>query len=322
MAATDPIDIRSSALHLRILPQGAALVGVRFADHPRNLVLGFADPADHTRVPIYAGALVGPVANRLRDGVVQIDGKRWKMQRNEAGITALHSGDDGLHAQLWRVIAYEPHRVTLACMLPDGLGGLPGNRRFAVTYQVDGACLTLTVEAQTDQPTPINVAAHPYWNLDGRKDVSGHHLEVFADTYLPTDAQNLPTGAQAQVAGTAFDFRTPNPVPLSPKLDVNFCLAGHMRADPVPAAKLTGTDGTTLKIDTNAAGLQVYNGAYLPQTALATADFPEIAPYAAIALEPQHWPDAPNQPDFPQITLHPDAIYRQITRYTLSPQTI
>ena len=318
MVAIKSIDIRSEALRIRILAQGAALVGVRFADTTRNLVLGFADPADHLNVPIYAGSLVGPVANRVRDGRVPLDGQDWHMPCNEAGRTALHSGPDGLHVQSWRVTERATDSVTLTCTLPAGLGGLPGTRQFVAQYHVAGSCLTLTIRAHTDQATPINVAAHPYWNLDGKVDVSGHHLEVYAPEYLPTDAHSLPTGEVAAVMHSQFDFRTAKPVPVSQPLDVNFCLADHMRDTPQPAAKLTGADGTTLRIATTSPGLQVYNGAFLPTHGPETADAPAIAPYSAIAMEPQHWPDAPHHQHFPQITLLPKAIYRQVTTYTLS----
>lgn len=312
-----PLQIRSGALDVCVLPRGAALVGVRFSGDPRNLVLGFTDPADHRRVPIYAGALVGPIANRITQGRVTLDGQSYQMAQNE-GETCLHSGPDGLHARDWQILSQSTDRVTFGCTLPDGACGLPGLRKITASYLVAGHTLTLGLTATTDRATPMNIAAHPYWNLDGRADVSGHLLEVAADRMLPVDAANLPTGERRAVAGTAFDYRQARRVALDPTLDVNLCLSGHTGDAPRFVAALTGADGTRLEIATNAPGLQVYNGAFLPADAPATADFPPLAPYAAIALEPQHWPDAPNQPSFGQITLQRDRIYRQITRYSLT----
>ena len=318
MRGVSPLHIGSDTLEVTILPLGASLVGVRFAGQSRNLVLGFADPADHARVSVYAGAIVGPVANRIRNGRVTLEGQTHQMPLNEAARTTLHSGPDGLHAQVWEVQDRGPDQVTLTCALPDGACGLPGNRSFTARYRVEDSTLTCTLDATTDQTTAINLAAHPYWNLDGSADVSGHMLHVCADTYLPTDAGNLPTGEQAPVTGTAFDFTTPRAVPLTPELDVNYCLRKRCAPSPLPAAYLRGSDGTTLCIETTAPGLQVYNGAYLPETAPVWQDGPKVTPFAAIALEPQHWPDAPHHADFPQITVMPKRHYRQISRYSLT----
>jgi len=313
---SEPLILRSRGLELRILPLGAALIGVRFAGQPRNLVLGFQDPSDHGRIPIYAGAIVGPVANRVGAGRVTLAGDTYQMPLNEAGKTTLHSGPDGLHAQTWEVQEQGPDHVRLRCHLPDGACGLPGNRIFHATYSVTDAQFTLLLEATTDQPTAINLAAHPYWNLDGRTDVCGHSLQVSAAHYLSTDRLNLPTGQTPTAGDDFYDFTTAQPVPVSAPLDVNYCLDADEPS--APAAVLTGSDGTTLRMTTTAPGLQVYNGAYLPPDAPPAEGFPPIAPFAAIALEPQHWPDAPNNPAFPQITLLPDQQYRQETRYELT----
>jgi aldose 1-epimerase len=119
------------------------------------------------------------------------------------------------------------------------------------------------------------------------------------------------------VQGTAYDFHDPRPVPLDPTLDLNFCLSDKMRPDPVPVATLRGPNGTTLNIATTCPGLQVYTGADLPARPIAMADSPALAPYAGIALEPQHWPDALHHKHFPQIMIRPAETYRQISEYRL-----
>jgi aldose 1-epimerase len=312
-----PITIKSDMLTATILPRGAALVAVRFADQPRNLVIGFTDPADHTNIPICAGALVGPIANRVRDGQVQLDGQTYQMPINE-NTNCLHSGPDGLHCLLWQVDDHAPNKLTLTCTLADGANGLPGNRRITATYSIDGSVLTLAITATTDKTTPMNIASHPYWNLDGGRDVSGHSLTVHATQYVPVDAHGLPTGELRDVAQSAFDFTTESAVPLIPKLDVNFCLSEHPSPAPTPAATLRGNDGTQLDIATTAPGLQVYNGSSLPELAVDMADCPPLNPYSGIALEPQHWPDAPHHDHFAQITLLAGETYEQLTHFTLT----
>ncbi|AXI42655.1 galactose mutarotase [Sulfitobacter sp. SK011] len=318
MTNQQSITISSDTLCATILPQGAALVGVRFAGQTRNLVIGFADPADHTKVPICAGSLVGPIANRVQDGRVTLDGQTYQMPQNE-NTNCLHSGPDGLHTRLWQIELQTPESVTLSCALADGMNGLPGNRQILARYSVEADTLTLTITATTDRATPMNVAAHPYWNLDGTPDVGGHRIAVNATQYLPTDPQGLPTGERHITRGSEFDFETEKPVPLSPALDVNFCLASAPLATPTHAATLTGSDGTRLDIATTAPGLQVYAGASLPDLAVEMADCPPLKPYSGIALEPQHWPDAPHHDHFPQITLVPGQTYAQSTHFRLTP---
>ncbi len=299
-----------------ILPLGAALTAVRLDGLPRNLVLEVSDPQSRAATPDYAGALVGPVANRVRAGRVVIGDETFQMPLNENGVTCLHSGSEGLHAQVWQVRMRGPDKVTLQCRLADGAIGLPGNREITATYTVEGTTLSLHITATTDRPTPMNIAAHPYWNLDGRLDVTGHQLTLAADRYLPIDAATLPTGEIAPVSGTPFDFTTARPVPRDPRLDVNYCLDED--TGPRLAATLKGADGTTLHLSTTAPGLQVYGGAHLPRADAALPDNPVLGPYAGIALEPQLWPDALFHRHFPAILLSPGHVWEQRTLYRLT----
>ena len=298
--------------------RGAALTGLWLRDKPHSLVLRFADGCDHLRVPIYAGVLVGPVANRIRQGKVRIGGCCFQMTCNENGQTALHSGPEGLHVQEWAVLQKSHDVLTLKCLLPDGLGGLPGNREITASYRLAGQTFALTVTATTDATTPINIAAHPYWNLDGLGDIATHRLQVMAGAYLPVHDLNLPTGEIASVSGTWFDFQNARPLTHDPALDVNFCLSRVPQAAPRPAARLLGRDGTTLEIATTAPGLQVYGGAHLPHQPAALETGGDLKPFGAIALEPQFWPDAPAHPEFPSILLNPGQTWRQETVYRLS----
>ena len=197
--------------------------------------------------------------------------------------------------------------VVRRLMLPDAF------------YALDGQTITVVFEARTDQPTPMNIAWHPYWTLGHQGDVTGLTLQMAADQYLPTDLLGLPTGALQDVAGTDFDFRAGQPIPRSDALDVNFCLASHTRPDPAFAARLTAPDGTALEIETTAPGMQVYAGAGLPRLAYALTEGGDLGPYRGVAMEPQFWPDAPHQPGFPQIILQPGEVWRQETRYHFTP---
>lgn len=233
------------------------------------------------------------------------------MPCNENGVTALHSGPDGLDQRTWHVLERSDSDVRLGITLHDGEGGLPGTRDIAVHYALSEATLTLTITATTDAPTPINIAHHPYWRLG---DASAHRLLIAATQYLPVDAANIPTGQIADVAGTPFDHRTPKA--LDPNVDHNFCIAHAPRALPAHVATLAGADGLTLHIDSTEPGLQVYAGAHLP-----TLAGTEVKPHAGIALEPQGWPDALNHADFPSVLHTPTRPYRQITQYRVEVAT-
>lgn len=316
MQRTPLIHLQNDHLHITLRPRGAALIGVRLARRTENLVLGFADPEDHDHIPIYAGALVGPIANRLAQGRITIAGDVHQMPLNENGQTTLHSGPEGLHAQDWHLGAQDATSSTLTCALPDGHCGLPGNREISAHYALKGDILTLEITAATDAPTPMNIAAHPYWCLDSFGAANSHSLHLRANRFLPTGPNNLPLGAPAVTSGTLYDFTTARPVPHDPALDVNYCLqddeAVHL------AATLTGASGIRLDLSTDAPGLQVYNGAHLPDLPGVLSGQRDLRPYCAIALEPQHWPNAPHNPSFPSILLRPGATYRQISHYRIT----
>jgi len=306
---SDACTIETSDVSATISPFGARL---------ETLVLGgrhgcvlHADPAVHPGWhDTYAGAIVGPVANRLRAGRLVIDGQPYQMPCNENGNT-LHSGPAGTDRQMWTVTCHHPARLCLRLCLGDGQLGLPGNRTVEAEYSVHGSTLRVDIWMTTDRATPAAFAHHPYWRLG---DASAHRLQVEAAHYLPVDALNLPTGAICPVAGTAFDHRTAKPP--DPGIDHNFCIARARRHTPTRVATLTGAHGLRLDIDSTEPGLQVYAGAFLP-----TVPGTDIKPLAGVALEPQAWPDAFTHPGFATALCTPHRPYHQITCYRLHNAT-
>ncbi|MDZ4136428.1 MAG: galactose mutarotase, partial [Paracoccaceae bacterium] len=198
--------------------------------------------------------------------------------------------------------------VTLALHLPDGAGGFPGNRLIRATFSAHApATLRLSVTVQTDAPTLINLANHSYWNLDASPDWSGHTLRIAAQDYLPATDAFTPTGIIAPVEGTPYDFRNPTRiVASSPALDTCFCLSDR-RQSLRDVLWLTGTNGTTMTVATTEPGVQVYDAR--------GARRPGRSAYEGLAIEPQFWPDAPNHPHFPDITLAPGQPWTQISEW-------
>lgn len=300
----DSIALTSARLRASINAHGARLETLSL-DGGASLVL-HADPATHPGWrDAFPGAMVGPIANRVAGGQVMLNGRHYQMICNENGRTALHGGTDGVFQRVWDVLDQSTGDLRLGVTLEDGACGLPGTRRIEVHYALTASTLALTITAQTDTPTPINMAHHPYWRLG---DARAHRLYINADRYLPVNEHLIPTGRIAAVAGTAFDHLTPKP--LDPAVDHNFCCADAQSNEASLRAILHGADGLVLRIDSTEPGLQVYAGAHLP-----TLPGTDIAPFSAIALEPQGWPDAVHQPHFPAILCTPERPYRQITHY-------
>ncbi|MEP5632870.1 MAG: aldose epimerase family protein [Tateyamaria sp.] len=307
---TDQITLVSDGLRATVSPHGARLKTLSYQGSA-SLTL-HADPSRHpTWRDVYPGAIVGPVANRVAGGRVPLNDVIHHMPCNENGITALHSGPNGLDQQMWQVVLQTSNEVHLCALLPHETGGLPGTRAINVHYKVEGATLTLSITAVTDAPTPINIAHHPYWRLGDARD---HRLQIPATHYLPVNGDNIPTGQIAPVANTPFDHA--HPKQLDPSVDHNFCIKTVASNVPTRLATLHGSDGLALRINSTEPGLQVYAGAHIP-----TLPGTDIAPFAGIALEPQGWPDAVNHPNFPPILCAPGHPYRQITQYCIGRDT-
>ena len=305
----DRITLSDGQLTVSVLTLGVTLQGVWLADVPHSLTLGCDTVAAYQAAGSYLGALVGPVANRITGAAAIVNGRRCQFAQNE-GANTLHSGPDGLHNRIWQLTDGGATAATFTLSLPDGEGGFPGNRRITARYSLHpDATLMLEIAAGTDAPTPISIANHSYWNLDGTAEWSGHSLQIAADHWLPVTAQGLPTGDR-RPATAQMNFTQPRVIQRGhPALDHNFCLATTCR--PLSfAARLTGISGVGMALLTTEPGLQVYDG----RSPIRLGD----APYAGLALEPQGWPDALHQPSFPSILATAERPYHQTTQWQFS----
>jgi aldose 1-epimerase len=301
--------LQGGGLTASLLTRGVTLQGLWLQGVAHSLTIGLPDMAGYEGATSYLGALVGPVANRIAGAAAVLDGTRHQFAANEGGTTTLHSAD-GSHARVWRLAEVEEAAATFTLDLGHGDGGFPGIRRLSARYALPGeGRLRLDLSATTDRPTWINLAQHSYWNLDGTRHWRGHSLRIAADHWLPVDALNLPTGERRTVAGE-MDFRKGRAlVPGAPALDHNFCLA-HGRRALTEVAELVGLSGLRMQLSTTEPGLQVYDGRGPVR--------PGGGAYEGLALEPQGWPDAPNRPDFPPVTLRAGEVYHQTTIWAFS----
>ncbi|MFB9221786.1 aldose epimerase family protein [Paracoccus cavernae] len=307
--------ISGHGLTASIVSFGARVQDLRLDGVPHSLVLGFPEFEPYLTEGKHFGAIAGRFANRINQGRAPINGETVQLDRNFMGKHLLHGGAKGTATKNWTVSATTPDSVTLTLSLPDGEMGFPGNLDLSLTYRIlAGPSLQMVFAGKTDKPTLCNLAQHSYFNLDGSGDIRNHELTILARGYTVVDADAIPTGETAPVAGSIFDFR--NPVRLDDPevletLDHNFVIADARLAHPVLAARLSG-GGITMEIRSTEPGLQAYAGAKLHERATGLGGF-AYGPNAGIALESQLWPDAPNHADFPSALLMPDTEYHQET---------
>jgi aldose 1-epimerase len=308
---------------------GATLLSWQAPDrqgHLGEVLLGHADADHYLAATAFMGGIVGRWANRIRGGRFQLDGIEYKVDRND-GDNHLHGGHDGFHARRWDV-EVDGDALCLQLDSPEGDGGFPGDVQVTlrVTLNDDGA-LDLRYEATTNAPTPLNLTAHPYFNLnDRRPDIRDHLIRIDAAEFLATDAGAIPTERQP-VSGTAFDFRTA--APIGSRLhwpDAQLRLAGGFDHCYIPAPAPGGasrvvavvtepSSGRRLTVETDREGLQFYSGQKL--AGQVSRDGKRYQAFAGFALEAEAFPDQVNMPDAEAAILRPGATYRQATRYRL-----
>ncbi|KAA9008750.1 aldose epimerase family protein [Histidinibacterium aquaticum] len=318
-----PIRLAGHRLRAEILPFGASLVSLVPDGLGRSIVLGHGNREDYAKHPkLYMGAVIGRHANRIAFGRTLLDGQTLKLDLN---APPHHSagGAAGFSTQTFRVGLRTRERVALHYHSPDGEGGYPGALDVSVTYELaPPSTLRLTLEATTTAPTILSMCHHPYFDLDGRRDVRDHELQVHAERYLPCDDTVLPTGDVVPVKGTGFDFRTARRFASAPgwaRLNNTFRLHDMPEGPLRPAATLWGADGTRLDLATTMPGLHVYSGHRLSGTAHG-ADGQQFEAFSGLCLEAQAWPDAPNNPLFPSVVLRPERGYRHVTEYRIGLQ--
>lgn len=256
----------------------------------------------------YCGAICGRVANRIAGGRFELGGKVYNLAINN-GPNHLHGGNVGYSDVLWTVEDATDSRVVLSLVSPDGDEGYPGEVKLQATYTLQGNTLSLAMKATTSEPTLLNLTNHAYWNLNGAGTMDDHLLQVNASAYTPMVA-NIPTGIIAPVVGTLYDLNEPAqlgarnaPDTIAGGYDDNYVLPAY------PGEKLAAmlTNRTrTLRVYTDAPGLQVYTGDYLPLKR------------GGVALEAQNYPDSPHHAHFPGIVLKPDEVYSRVIRWELS----
>ncbi len=289
---------------------GARLVELQVPDREGdfdNIVMSHSSMSDLlNNDEIFLGAIVGRYANRIAEGKFELNGKQYELDKND-GLNHLHGGSEGFYRVVWGANQIDDQTLNLSYRAEDGEQGYPGNVGVSVTYKLtDDNELRIKYRAESDQDTIFNITNHPYFNLHGAEDgstIEDHLLLINADDYTPINKELIPTGELASVAGTPFDFSSPKAIGEDrnadhPQLkfagyDHNFVL-NEDPEEPLTHAAMVQDPGSgrQMNIYTTEPGLQLY-----------VCDRPIESAESAFCLETQHFPDSPNQPDFPSTVL-------------------
>ena len=328
-------------ISVKVIALGASIQSLMMPDKAGNVEdvqIGYDTLDGYLTKPEFFGATVGRVANRIAKGRFTLDGKTYTTPTND-GPNSLHGGTKGFDKVLWEVTEVKngpAASVTFRYVSPDGDMGYPGTVTTFATYNLDEKNqLTIEYRATTDKATIINISNHAYWNLAGvgsPRGAMGHVVTIPAERYTPTDATAIPTGINVPVAGTVFDFRKPRAIgdrvrdARDPQIaygrgyDHNWVIGAAVTPTLHMMSRVTEpVSGRSFELWSNQPGLQFYSGNFFNATI--TGKKGQIYRMGdAIVMEPQLFPDAPNQPNFPSVRLDPGHTYRNTMVYKLSVQ--
>jgi len=322
----------AAGMRVRILDLGGIITEIHVPDRDgvfADVALGFDTLDPYLGDSPYFGALIGRYGNRIAAGRFTLDGQAYTLPVNN-GKNHLHGGVPGFDRVLWRS-RIEGNELVLDYRSVDGEQGYPGNLDATVRYSLsEDNAIVVRFSAVTDRATPVNLTQHSYFNLAAGGDILGHEMMIDADNIVPIDAGLIPTGQLMPVAGTPFDFRTPQPI--GARIDAqdeqlqhgggyDHCFAlneagpGALR---LAARVREPRSGRVLELFTQEPGVQFYSGNFLDGSLAGKGR--SYAYRSGFCLEPQHFPDSPNQPSFPNTILRPGETYATESRFRFSSE--
>lgn len=322
----------ANGMTARIIEYGAIVVSLTAPDRDGtmgDMVLGLDSLEDYVTRNRNFGTIVGRYAGRIAGGRFRLDGREVRLDTG-GGAHSSHGGPDGFAKRLWRGEAIHDDLgpgVRLTLISPDGDQGFPGELAVEVIYRlIPGGALRIDMTATTTRPTVINLTHHGYFNLtgDGAQPILDHELMMAADAFTPFDTNKVVTGEIRSVADTPLDFRRAKligrdidaddeQIRIGNGYDHNFVVRGEPGTLRLASWARDPASGRTMELHTTAPGVQLY-------TANAIRDWPGkdgavYQPRTGFCLEPQHYQDSPNRPEFPSTVLRPGQTYRQRHEY-------
>ncbi|MDB2521059.1 galactose mutarotase [Flavobacteriaceae bacterium] len=334
---TDLYLLKNEQIEVYITNYGARIVSLLSPDEQGimgDVVLGFKSIADYQKAKTpFHGCIIGRYGNRIAKGNFELDGTSYQLPINN-NENHLHGGPEGFHNQVWEVVSADENSIVMTYLSKDGEMGYPGNLSVEVTYAInDKNELLIAYKATTDKATPINLTNHAFFNLAGQAkgSINDHLLMLNADHFTPVDEGLIPLGEIRSVEGSPFDFRraktigqdlnqqaTDTQLRYGGGYDHNFVLNKVAEGNLDLAARVVDPkSGRQMDVYTEEPGIQFYGGNFM--------DGGDIGKYGnpfdyrgSFALETQHYPDSPNQDNFPNTILQPGETYQTQSIYRFS----
>ena len=327
-----------NGIEVTITNYGQRLISLHVPDKNGNfedVVLGFPDLKNYMAKKNYYGATIGRYGNRIAKGQFEIDGKSYDLAINN-NENHLHGGIKGFESVVWGVGAVNDNEIVFSRTSPHMEEGYPGKLEVKVTYTLtDSNELKINYTANTDKPTYVNLTHHSFFNLKGEGEgtVNDHILMLNADSFTPVNSGLIPTGEIKKVVGTPFDFTKPKSIGEDLEIeneqlkyasgyDHNFVLNENPKNKEglVMAARIVEpTSGRTMEVYTDEPGMQFYGGNFLTGADIGKSGKPYVF-RGSFCLETQHYPDSPNQPNFPSTRLDPGQMYTSNCVYKFGVQ--
>lgn len=340
-----PIEIytlhNANGMEARICTYGGIVVSLTAPDRNGkfdDIVLGFDTLGGYTsdsylKACPYFGALIGRYGNRIGGAKFTLEGQAYTLAANN-GPNSLHGGIKGFDKVVWTAkpeVTPDGPSLQLTYLSKDGEEGYPGNLNVTAVYTLSNEKeLKLQFTATTDKPTVCNLTHHSYFNLrgQGNGDILGHEVYINSDKTTPVDSGLIPTGDFASVEGTPFDFRTPTTIGAriddpntqlryGPGYDHNWVINKPLGELGLMARVTEPESGRVMEVLSDQPGLQFYSGNFLDGT-ITGKDGKVYPVHAAFCMEPQHYPDSPNKPQFPSTELKPGETYHNTIIYRFS----
>ena len=326
----------NNGMEVRIITYGGIITSWTAPDKNgdyKDIVLGYNILAEYEAETPYFGALIGRYGNRIAKGKFSLDNQEYTLAVNN-GVNHLHGGLKGFDKVIWdakTIVSDSTVSLELSYLSKDMEEGYPGNLETKVTYTLNNKDeLSVSYEATTDKPTIVNLTQHSYFNLtaDFNQDILGHELVINADSFLPVDNTLIPTGEFRDVTGTPFDFKTSKAIgthidneniQLKNGLGYDHCWVLNDQNTGVRfvASAYEPVSGRLLEVFSDEPGIQFYSGNFLDGT-LPSKNKGVYQHRTGFCLETQHYPDSPNQKNFPSVRLNPGEKYNSKTVFRLS----
>ncbi|MBO4341102.1 MAG: galactose mutarotase [Bacteroidales bacterium] len=318
--------LRGGNLEMKVTDYGARVLSLLVPDRNgvrADVIVGYETLEDYLACPgeRFFGAAIGRVANRIGGARFTLDGKEYRLARNDNGNT-LHGGFEGFDRVMWNVDSVSDRVIVFSLLDHDCHEGWPGNLNVKMVYELtEDNAFKVSYTATTDAPTLCNLTHHSFFNLtgDSSSKIVEHLLQISARAYLPVDGNLIPTGEVRHVEGTPFDFREGKSIgrdiDAAGGYDHNWCLDGKgLRR---VATLYEPHSGRSMDVFTDQNGIQFYSGNFFDGSYAGKGGL-SIGHRCALALETQAWPDAINHPGFPDIVLRPGDCYRHTCIYRFS----